>query len=116
MRDLETIQLALTAAETGHLSLPHFTLQRAENRRRIIDAFPPNQQSQIRTQLAEALEAVITQTLLKKNQAACRRPRNLGRHDRVRNLIERASCTRFPESCRPVRKTACKTMDMRCSI
>src|SRR6476661_10099418 len=67
MRDLETIQLALTAAETGHIVFGTLhTSSAPKTIDRIIDAFPPNQQSQIRTQLAEALEAVITQTLLKK--------------------------------------------------
>jgi twitching motility protein PilT len=67
MRDLETIQLALTAAETGHLVFGTLhTSSAPKTIDRIIDAFPPAQQSQIRTQLSEALEAVITQTLLKK--------------------------------------------------
>ena len=67
MRDLETIQLALTAAETG--SLVFGTLHTSSAPKtidRIIDVFPPTQQAQIRTQFSESLEAVITQTLLKK--------------------------------------------------
>ena len=84
MRDLETIQLALTAAETGHLVFGTLhTSSAPKTVDRIIDAFPPNQQSQIRTQLAEALEAVITQTLLKKKSGGrVAAPRNHGRHDR----------------------------------
>src|SRR5881397_2821687 len=67
MRDLETIQLALTAAETGHLVLATLhTSSAPKTVDRIIDAFPPNQQAQVRAQLAESLEAVLTQTLLKK--------------------------------------------------
>src|SRR5207247_1195768 len=67
MRDLETIQLALTAAETGHLVLATLhTSSAPKTVDRIIDSFPPNQQAQVRAQLAETLEAVITQTLLKK--------------------------------------------------
>ncbi|MBI4524321.1 MAG: type IV pilus twitching motility protein PilT [Deltaproteobacteria bacterium] len=67
MRDLETIQLALTATETGHLVFGTIhTSSAADTVNRIIDVFPPSQQSQIRTQFAENVEAVITQTLLKK--------------------------------------------------
>src|SRR6266849_6206047 len=67
MRDLETIQLALTAAETGHLGCGTLhTSSAPKTVDRVIDVFPPNQQSQIRAQFAESIEAVITQTLLKK--------------------------------------------------
>lgn len=65
MRDLETIQLAITAAETGHLvfSTLH-TVDAAQTIDRIVDVFPPAQQSQIRTQLSVTLQAVISQTLM----------------------------------------------------
>ena len=67
MRDLETIQLALTAAETGHLVFGTLhTSSAPKTIDRIIDAFPPAQQAQIRTPAFGGLEAVITQTLLKK--------------------------------------------------
>ena len=67
MRDLETIQLALTAAETGHIVFGTLhTSSAPKTVDRIIDVFPPSQQSQIRAQFAESIEAVITQTLLKK--------------------------------------------------
>ncbi len=66
MRDLETMGLAITAAETGHLVLATMhTSGAARSVDRIIDAFPPSQQNQIRTQLAESLKAVIWQNLLK---------------------------------------------------
>lgn len=66
MRDLETMSLAITAAETGHLVLATMhTSGAARSVDRIIDAFPPSQQNQIRTQLAESLKAVIWQNLLK---------------------------------------------------
>jgi twitching motility protein PilT len=66
MRDLETISLAITAAETGHLVLGTLhTSGAAKSIDRIIDAFPHEQQNQIRTQLAETLQAVVWQTLLK---------------------------------------------------
>ncbi|MFC1600295.1 type IV pilus twitching motility protein PilT [Patescibacteria group bacterium] len=66
MRDLETIQLAITAAETGHLVFGTLhTSGAAKSIDRIIDAFPHTQQNQIRTQLAEGLKAVVWQNLLK---------------------------------------------------
>lgn len=66
MRDVETIALAVTAAETGHLVLATLhTSGAAKSVDRIIDAFPPEQQNQIRAQLAESLRAVIWQNLIK---------------------------------------------------
>jgi twitching motility protein PilT len=65
MRDLETIQAALTIAETGHLALATLhTNSAAESINRIIDVFPAHQQSQVRAQLAFVLEGIVTQTLL----------------------------------------------------
>jgi twitching motility protein PilT len=65
LRDLETIQAALTIAETGHLCLATLhTNSAAESINRIIDVFPSHQQSQVRAQLAFVLEGVVTQTLL----------------------------------------------------
>ena len=68
MRDLETIQLAITAAETGHLvfSTVH-TTDAPQTIDRIVDVFPPEQQRQIRTQLSVTLLAVLSQTLLPRN-------------------------------------------------
>ncbi|MBD3270286.1 PilT/PilU family type 4a pilus ATPase [Candidatus Peregrinibacteria bacterium] len=66
MRDLETISLALRAAETGHLVFATLhTNGAAKSVDRIIDTFPTNQQNQVRTQLADSLQAVIWQTLMK---------------------------------------------------
>jgi pilus retraction protein PilT len=65
MRDLETISIAMTAAETGHLILSTLhTLGAAKTIDRIIDAFPPNQQHQIRIQLSTVMQAVVSQQLL----------------------------------------------------
>lgn len=65
MRDLETISIAMTAAETGHLILSTLhTLGAAKTIDRIIDVFPPNQQHQIRIQLSTVLQAVVSQQLL----------------------------------------------------
>lgn len=67
MRDLETIQLALTAAETGHLVFGTLhTSSAPKTIDRIIDVFPPTQQAQVRAMISESLQAVITQTLCKK--------------------------------------------------
>jgi twitching motility protein PilT len=65
MRDLETIQAALTAAETGHLVFATLhTNSATESVNRIIDVFPPHQQGQVRAQLSMTLESVTTQKLL----------------------------------------------------
>jgi len=70
MRDLETIAMTLTAAETGHLCLATLhTNSAAESINRIIDVFPSHQQAQVRAQLSFVLEGVITQTLLPKAKA-----------------------------------------------
>src|SRR5690606_38348928 len=65
MRDLETIETALTAAETGHLVLSTLhTLDATETINRIISVFPPHQQKQVRLQLGSVLRAVISQRLV----------------------------------------------------
>lgn len=67
MRDLETVQSALTIAETGHLAFATLHTNSAmESINRIIDVFPSHQQAQVRAQLSFVLEGVITQTLLQK--------------------------------------------------
>ncbi|MGN0846722.1 MAG: type IV pilus twitching motility protein PilT [Kiritimatiellia bacterium] len=67
MRDLETISAAITAAETGHLVFGTLhTTGAAETIDRIVDAFPTDQQEQVRTQLAAGLQGVISQILLPK--------------------------------------------------
>jgi twitching motility protein PilT len=66
MRDLETISVALTAAETGHLVFATLhTQDAAQTIDRVIDVFPPHQQQQVRVQLAGALQGVVCQTLCK---------------------------------------------------
>ncbi len=65
MRDLETISTAITAAETGHLVLATLhTVDAVQTIDRIIDAFPPEHQRQVRLQLAQVLEAILSQALL----------------------------------------------------
>ncbi len=73
MRDLETIAAAITAAETGHLVFGTLhTTGAAETVDRIVDAFPTDQQEQIRTQLAMSLIAVISQVLLPRSDSSGR--------------------------------------------
>jgi len=90
MRDLETIATALTAAETGHLVLATLHTQSAPSTiDRIIDVFPPAQQEQVRMQLANTLQGIVTQTLLPTadglGRVACLEI--LFPDDAVRNLI-----------------------------
>lgn len=68
LRDLETIRLALTAAETGHLVFGTLhTSSAAKTIDRIVDVFPAEEKSMVRSMLSESLQGVISQTLLKKN-------------------------------------------------
>ncbi|HEY8717567.1 type IV pilus twitching motility protein PilT [Pengzhenrongella sp.] len=70
MRDLETISVALTAAETGHLVFATLhTQDAAQTIDRVIDVFPSHQQAQVRTQLAGAIQGVVCQTLCKRADA-----------------------------------------------
>ncbi len=91
MRDLETIETALTAAETGHLvfSTLH-TLDATETVNRIISAFPPYQQKQVRLQLGSVLKAVISQRLVPRADGKGRVPaiEVLLATARVRELVE----------------------------
>ena len=67
LRDLETISVALTAAETGHLVFATLhTQDAAQTIDRVIDVFPPHQQGQVRSQLAATLQGVVCQTLVKR--------------------------------------------------
>ncbi len=90
LRDLETVSLALTAAETGHLVFGTLhTNSCPETIDRIVDSYPHEQQAQVRTMLSTALQAVITQQLLRKAQG----PGRAAAHEimivnnAVRNLI-----------------------------
>ncbi len=75
MRDLETIETALVAAETGHLVLSTLhTLDAQETLTRVISAFPPYQQKSIRIQLAGLLKAVVSQRLIKSASGSTRVP------------------------------------------
>jgi twitching motility protein PilT len=114
MRDLETIQLALTAAETGHLVFATLhTSSAPKTVDRIIDAFPPNQQAQVRTQLAEALEAVLTQTLIKKKAGGrAAAVEILVATTAIRNLIREQKLHQIPGLMQASQKEGMQTMDM----
>ncbi len=114
MRDLETIQLALTAAETGHLVLATLhTSSAPKTVDRIIDAFPPNQQAQVRAQLAETLEGVLTQTLVKKRTGGrVAAVEIMVGTTAVRNLIREAKLHQIPGIMQASQKDGMQTMDM----
>ncbi|HEX2056301.1 MAG TPA: type IV pilus twitching motility protein PilT [Nitrospiraceae bacterium] len=114
MRDLETIQLALTAAETGHLVFATLhTSSAPKTVDRIIDAFPPNQQAQVRAQLSETLEAVLTQTLLKKKAGGrVAAVEIMMGTTAVRNLIREAKLHQIPGVMQASQKDGMQTMDM----
>ncbi len=98
MRDLETIEAAITTAETGHLCFATLhTNSAVQTINRIIDVFPPNQQSQIRAQLSFVLEGIVSQTLLPRASGSGRVPglevlipnaaiRNLIREDKLHQV------------------------------
>ncbi|CBL47309.1 Twitching mobility protein, ATP-dependent pilus retraction [gamma proteobacterium HdN1] len=97
MRDLETIRLALTASETGHLVFGTLhTTSAAKTIDRVVDVFPAAEKSMVRSMLSESLQAVISQTLLKKNgggrvaaheiMVATPAIRNLIREDKVAQM------------------------------
>jgi twitching motility protein PilT len=91
MRDLETIETALTAAETGHLVMSTLhTLDATETVNRIISAFPPYQQKQVRLQLGSVLRGVVSQRLVPRADGRGRVPATevLLATTRVRELIE----------------------------
>ena len=90
MRDLETIQTALTAAETGHLVFATLhTQDTPQTIDRIIDVFPPSQQHQVRVQLSVALQGIVTQTLLPTADGAgrCLAAEVLVPTPAIRNLV-----------------------------
>jgi len=114
MRDLDTIQLALTAAETGHIVFGTLhTSSAPKTVDRVIDVFPPSQQSQIRAQFAESIEAVITQTLCKKKGGG-RVPalEILTGTTAVRNLIREGKIHQIPGTMQVSQKDGMQTMDM----
>lgn len=113
MRDLETIQLALTAAETGHLVMGTLhTSSAPKTIDRIIDVFPPAQQAQVRAMLAESLQAVITQTLCKKigGGRAAALEIMIGTNA-VKNLIREGKIHQLPSTLQTGQAAGMKTME-----
>jgi len=114
MRDLDTISIAITAAETGHLvfSTLH-TLGAANTIDRIIDVFPPYQQQQIRTQLADVLECVVSQQLVPKKDGSGRVGafEILLSNGAVRNLIRESKTFQLNSVIQTNRKMGMQTMD-----
>jgi twitching motility protein PilT len=99
MRDLQTISLALTAAETGHLVFATLhTSSAAKSIDRIVDSFPADQQNQIRMMLSESLAGVIAQTLLPRSDQAGMVPavEVLIANSAVRNLIRENKSFQIP--------------------
>ena len=114
MRDLETISLALTAAETGHLVFATLhTSSAPKTVDRIIDVFPPEQQEQVRTMFSESIQAVLTQQLLKRKDGKGRIAAleiMLGT-PAVRNLIRENKIAQIPSSIQTGRQHGMQTMD-----
>lgn len=114
MRDLETIFTAITAAETGHLvfSTLH-TIGADKTIDRIIDVFPPNQQQQIRIQLASVLECVVSQQLLKKADGSGRVAalEILFANNAVRNLIRESKTYQISSVMQTSKRAGMQTMD-----
>jgi twitching motility protein PilT len=114
MRDLETIQLALTAAETGHLVFGTLhTSSAPKTVDRVIDVFPPAQQAQIRAQFSESIEAVMTQTLLKKKGGGrVAALEIMTGTTAIRNLIREGKIHQIPGTMQVSQKDGMATMDM----
>ena len=114
MRDLETISIAVTAAETGHLvfSTLH-TIGAASTIDRIIDVFPPHQQQQIRIQLSMVLECVISQQLIPTADRKRRVAAFEVMHGTVaiKNLIREAKTPQISSIIQTNKKIGMKTMD-----
>jgi twitching motility protein PilT len=114
MRDYETISIALTAAETGHLvfSTLH-TLGAAKTMDRIIDVFPPNQQQQIRIQLSTVLQAVVTQQLIpspEKGRVAAFEIMMI--NNAIRNMIRESKTPQIDGAIQTGRSAGMISMDM----
>jgi twitching motility protein PilT len=114
MRDLETISTTLTAAETGHLVLATLhTPDAPQTVQRIIDVFPPYQQQQVKLQLADCLQGVVSQLLLPH---ASGKGRVLATEIMVatagiRNLIREQEIEQIPTAMQTGSQYGMKTMD-----
>ncbi|HCS75751.1 MAG TPA: type IV pili twitching motility protein PilT [Clostridiales bacterium] len=114
MRDMETIGIAVTAAETGHLVMSTLhTMSADQTIDRIIDSFPSYQQAQIKTQLASVLEGIIAQQLipLKSNDGRVAALEILLANSAVRNLIREGRTHQIQTSIQTGMKTGMRSMD-----
>lgn len=114
MRDLETMSITLTAAETGHLVLSTLhTIGAAKTIDRIIDVFPPHQQQQVRVQLASVLQAIISQQLLPKANGSGRVAafEVMVATPAIRNLIREGKIHQIDTIIQTSRKQGMQTMD-----
>lgn len=114
MRDYETISVAVTAAETGHLVLSTLhTIGAASTVDRIIDVFPPHQQQQIRVQLSNVLEAIISQQLMPRADGRGRVAafEVLHANPAIRNLIREGKSHQIPSIMQTSRRLGMISMD-----
>lgn len=114
MRDLETISIALTAAETGHLVLSTLhTVGSAKTIDRVIDVFPPHQQQQIRVQFASVIQAIISQQLLPKADGSGRIAafETMIATTGIRNLIREDKIHQIDSAIQTGAKVQMQTMD-----
>ncbi|WP_333859066.1 type IV pilus twitching motility protein PilT [Clostridium sp.] len=115
MRDLETISIALTAAETGHLvfSTLH-TVGAAQTIDRIIDVFPPHQQQQIKIQLSAVIKGIISQQLLSKSNGTGRIAalEVMIATEAIKNMIREGKTHQIESSMQTGIKYGMRTMDM----
>lgn len=114
MRDLETISLALEAAMTGHLVLATLhTLNASKTVDRMIEIFPASQQDQVRSTLADALKAVVSQTLFKRVdvRGRCAALEILICTAAVRNLIREGKTYQIPSAMQTGKKYGMQTLD-----
>jgi len=113
LRDLETIRLALTAAETGHMVFGTLhTTSAAKTIDRVIDVFPGDEKDMIRSMLSESLNAVISQTLLKKNGGGrCAAHEIMIGTPAIRNLIREAKVAQMYSSIQTGGQHGMQTLD-----
>ena len=114
MRDLETISLAMEAAMTGHLVFGTLhTLNAAKTVDRIIEIFPSTQQAQVRSTLADALKAVVSQTLFKRidKKGRCAALEILIGTPAIRNLIREGKTFQIPSAMQTGKKFGMQTLD-----
>jgi len=117
MRDLETISLALTAAETGHLVFGTLHTSGAPNTvDRIIDVFPSGQQNQVRAMVSESLQSVISQSLFKRKDGRGRVAAYeiMVANPAIRNLIRENKLAQIPSIMQTSKAIGMQTMEAAC--